>query len=183
MEQTYSQGAQSGTWEKESPLSRGECHFWCTIVTKFVQKSLVRDFVKGLVFPVCFTMFINCSMLLFNPFQRYVTFFENNIVIGFPYWRECFIPLNRDGVFVRMRSSVPSPRVGLSTSCSSDMSLTSHGERPWFETHKTPCSINYFYCFHCFVLFALFFTQWLANISIFLSHWHSHIKEYILFIY
>ena len=41
------------------------------------------------------------------------------------------------------------------------MSLASHGEGPWFETHTILCSISYFYCYHCFVLFALFFTQWL----------------------
>ena len=43
----------------------------------------------------------------------------------------------------------------------SGMSLASHGEGPWFETHTLLCSISYFYCYHCFVLFALFFTQWL----------------------
>ena len=41
----------------------------------------------------------------------------------------------------------------------SGMSLASHGERHWFETHTILCSISYFYCYHCFVLFALFFTQ------------------------
>ena len=41
------------------------------------------------------------------------------------------------------------------------MPLASHGEGPWFETHTILCSISYFYCYHCFVLFALFFTQWL----------------------
>ena len=43
----------------------------------------------------------------------------------------------------------------------SGMSLSSHGDGPWFETHTILCSISYFYCYHCFVLFALFFTQWL----------------------
>ena len=43
----------------------------------------------------------------------------------------------------------------------SGMSLASHGEGPWFETDTMLCSIIYFYCYHCFVLFALFFTQWL----------------------
>ena len=43
----------------------------------------------------------------------------------------------------------------------SGMSLASHGEGPWFETHTILCSISYFYCYHCFVLFALFCTQWL----------------------
>ena len=41
------------------------------------------------------------------------------------------------------------------------MSLASNGEGPWLETHTILCSISYFYCYHCFVLFALFFTQWL----------------------
>ena len=41
------------------------------------------------------------------------------------------------------------------------MSLASHGEGPWFETHTILCGISYFYCYHCFVRFALFFTQWL----------------------
>ena len=37
-----------------------------------------------------------------------------------------------------------------------------------------------FYCYHCFVLFALFFHT-MANISIFLSHWLSHINFYFPF--
>ena len=56
----------------------------------------------------------------------------------------------------------------------SGMSLASHSEGPWFETHTILCNISYFYCYHCFVLFALFFTQ-MANISIFLSHWYFYI--------
>ena len=43
----------------------------------------------------------------------------------------------------------------------SGMSLASHGEGPWFEMHTILYSISYFYCYHCFVLFALFFKQWL----------------------
>ena len=47
----------------------------------------------------------------------------------------------------------------------------------WFETLTMLCSIGYFYCVHCFVLFALFFPI-MASISIFLSHWHSNIFFY-----
>ena len=38
------------------------------------------------------------------------------------------------------------------------MSLASQGKRHWFETHTV---LVIFYCYHCFVLFAIFFTQWL----------------------
>ena len=62
----------------------------------------------------------------------------------------------------------------------SGMSLASHGEGLWFEMHTILCSINYFYCYHCFVLFALFFHA-MANISIFLSHWYSHKNFYFPF--
>ena len=62
----------------------------------------------------------------------------------------------------------------------SGMSLASYGEGPWFETHTILCSISYFYYYHCFVLFALFFHA-MANISVFLSHWYSHINFYFPF--
>ena len=57
------------------------------------------------------------------------------------------------------------------------MSLASHGERHWFETHTILCSISYI------LLLSLFWAFWslfptMANISIFLSHWHSHINFY-----
>ena len=39
------------------------------------------------------------------------------------------------------------------------MSLASYDEGPWFETHTILCSISYFYYYHCFVLFALFFSR------------------------
>ena len=64
---------------------------------------------------------------------------------------------------------------------SSGMTLASHGEHPWFETHTILCSIGGGggYCLQYFVLFALFFSHWL--IYIFLSHWHSHINFYSQF--
>ena len=43
----------------------------------------------------------------------------------------------------------------------SGMSLALHGEHHWFETHVILCYISHFYCYHCFVLFTLVFTQWL----------------------
>ena len=47
----------------------------------------------------------------------------------------------------------------------SGMTLAWHGEGPGFETQTILCSISYFLLLllqhHCFVLFALFFTQWL----------------------
>ena len=62
----------------------------------------------------------------------------------------------------------------------SGMSLASYDEGSWFETHTILCSISYFYYYHCFVLFALFFHA-KAHISIFLSHWYSHINFYFPF--
>ena len=48
----------------------------------------------------------------------------------------------------------------------SGMSLASYGERRWFETYIQYSVVSViFYCWHCFVLFALFFTQWLININ------------------
>ena len=41
----------------------------------------------------------------------------------------------------------------------SGMSVASYDEGPWFETHPILCRINYFYYYHCFVLFALFFSR------------------------
>ena len=60
------------------------------------------------------------------------------------------------------------------------MSLASQGERHWFETHTILCSISYFLWLLLFCTFcSLFHTM--ANISIFLSHWHSHINFYFPF--
>ena len=64
----------------------------------------------------------------------------------------------------------------------SGMSLASHGEGLWFETHTILCSISYFYCYHCFVLFALFFTQWLIysfsfHIDILISTFIFHLAN------
>ena len=60
------------------------------------------------------------------------------------------------------------------------MSLASHGEGRWFETHTILCSINYFYLLSLFCTFCSLFHA-MANISIFLSHWYSHINFYFPF--
>ena len=57
----------------------------------------------------------------------------------------------------------------------SGMSLASRGERHWFETHTILCSSVTFYCYHC-TFCSLFHTM--ANMSIFFSHWLSHINFY-----
>ena len=50
-------------------------------------------------------------------------------------------------------------------------------------SRRSQCSVVsvIIYCVQCFVLFALFFSHNHANISIFLSHWHSHINFYSQF--
>ena len=60
------------------------------------------------------------------------------------------------------------------------MSLASQGERHWFETHTILCSISDFLLLSLFCTFySLFHTM--ANLSIFLSHRHSHINFYFPF--
>ena len=62
----------------------------------------------------------------------------------------------------------------------SGMSLASYGVLLWFETHTPLCSIRYFLSLTLFCTFcSLFHTM--ANISIFLSHWHCHINFYFPF--
>ena len=62
----------------------------------------------------------------------------------------------------------------------SGMSLASQGELSLFETHTILCSVSYFLLLSLFCTFcSLFHTM--ANISIFLSHWLSHINFYFPF--
>ena len=62
----------------------------------------------------------------------------------------------------------------------SGMSLALHGEGPWFNTHRILCSISYFLLLSLFCTFCSLFHA-MANISIFLSHWYSHINCYFPF--
>ena len=60
------------------------------------------------------------------------------------------------------------------------MTLAYRAERPGFETHKTLCGIGYFFIATVFCIVCSLFPT-MANISIFLSHWHSHINLYSQF--
>ena len=62
----------------------------------------------------------------------------------------------------------------------SGMSLASHGVRRWFKTHTILCGICYFLLLTLFCTFCSLFHK-MTNISIFLSHWYSHINFYFPF--
>ena len=62
----------------------------------------------------------------------------------------------------------------------SGMSIASYGVLLWFETYTPLCSIRYFFYRWLFCTFCSLFHT-LANISIFLLHWHCHINFYFPF--
>ena len=60
------------------------------------------------------------------------------------------------------------------------MTLVSHGQSLWFETHTIICSIGIFYLLTVFCTFCFLFPI-MPNISIFFLHWHSYIDIYSQF--
>ena len=97
---------------------------------------------------------------------------EQYITLTLPAWRYLFTVRNYMTLFNTLAFHAGRWCKG--------MSLALHGERRWFETHTILCSICYFLLLTLFCTFcSLFHTM--ANISIFLSHWYSHINFYFPF--
>ena len=76
---------------------------------------------------------------------------EQHITLTLPAWR-CLFTV-RD--YMTLFNTIAGMR------WCSGMSLASHGEGPWFDTHTILCSISYFLLLSLFCTFCSLFTQWL----------------------
>ena len=148
---------------REAVVKNFSTSFWlrfsqaplCRYRFKFIFDDIIFLLSGNIIEYICFWRF-NSIIMTWNKllvFTKSVIMGLNNITLTLPAWLCLFTVRNYMTLFNTLALHA--------IRWCSGMSLASHGEGPWFETHTIPCSISYFYCYHCFVLFALFFTQWL----------------------